>query len=452
MVVSVGDVALVYEKSVSGAWLSVQTIQVPSASAGSVGVRSVSVTPGKIAIGVIDGSALNNRVYVYERQVGGAWVEVAKIVHATAYMDSFGQSVSIDGDTLVVGSPNTYDLLGAWPGSEVHVFERNAAGWFQVAKFIKPPGPGLSSVAVSGDRLVVGDPHQSSPSAYVYERQLGGWIEVAKLVPPAGSASWSFGESVAISDGYVAVGSWADGESGTAAGAVHVFEEATAGQWAEKVKLLPPVGAVQYFGDTVAVDGSRLVVGAHGYGLAYFYQRRAIGVWELESSSSGSDTCSANVHCNDRFGYSVDVSGSVVVVGAVLTDELGGDSGSAYVFDYCAKTFGQGCLGAPGASPQLNVTCPSPGSMIQIDLFQYANPQQPIFLLVGTSRTNIPMGGGCTLLVSPFVGPIGPLPQSFGATIPASGALGTVVMQGFVPSPFAALGFSTTNGVEMLIQ
>jgi hypothetical protein len=94
------------------------------------------------------------------------------------------------------------------------------------------------------------------------------------------------------------------------------------------------------FGTSVAISGSRMVVGAYlddigatDAGSAYVYDL-----------SSGTPTVPLATLNNpgpaeeDRFGNSVAISGTRVVVGAYLDDTGATDAGSAYVYDLSSGT------------------------------------------------------------------------------------------------------------------
>jgi hypothetical protein len=105
----------------------------------------------------------------------------------------FGESVSIDADTIVVGARGGADA-GANSGT-AYVFERNrgTGNWSQVKKLTASDAAAGqyfgTAVAISGDTIVVGaDGDQTlgfcTGAAYVFERDLGGagnWGEAKKL-------------------------------------------------------------------------------------------------------------------------------------------------------------------------------------------------------------------------------------------------------------------------------
>jgi hypothetical protein len=114
-----------------------------------------------------------------------------------------------------------------------------------------------------------------------------------------------------------------------------VFEKSDVGEWVQ-TKLTADDGvADDKFGDSVSVSGSTVVVGAPvvfavgaASGAAYVFEKSDVGEW-VQTKLTAVDAAET-----DQFGDSVSVSGSTVVVGARLDDHAGlSNSGSAYVFN-----------------------------------------------------------------------------------------------------------------------
>ncbi len=130
-------------------------------------------------------------------------------------------------------------------------------------------------------------------------------------------ASGKFGHAVDLSQDGTELIIGAPGENGTA-GAVHVMTDG--GSWSTAQVLSPPgLQAGDLFGTTLKRDGAWLVVGAPGGdgastgdGVAYVYRKQA-GTWSLNATLVGTDTNSG-----DRFGDGVAINGTRIAVGAKL--------------------------------------------------------------------------------------------------------------------------------------
>jgi hypothetical protein len=203
------------------------------------------------------------------------------------------------------------------------------------------------SVAVSCDTVVVGATAgdgvgADSGAAYVFERDHGGagtWGQVQKLTASDGVTGDRFGCAVAISGDTAVVGAHGKTDAGLESGAAYIFERNQGGpdMWGEVLRLNASLASYDKFGFSVAISGGMVVVGAYGdgtYGIdsgaAYLFARDQGGpdMWGLVKKLFGSDTTG-----NDGFGFFVAISGDTIVVGAPFADIGGINLGAAYVFE-----------------------------------------------------------------------------------------------------------------------
>ena len=221
----------------------------------------------------------------------------------------------------------------------------DGGNWAQTAKLVAADGTAGDkfggSVSVSGSTVVVGAEDKDgaasrSGSVYVFEKSDDGTCaQTAKLVADDAAMNDYFGGSVSVSGSTVVVGAREAGASHS--GSVYVFEKNDAGTWAQTTVLADADGAVgDSFGFTVSVSGPIIVVGAGwdddagtNSGSAYVFEKSDDGTWAQTAKLVADDAAAG-----DSFGFTVSVSGSTVVVGAWLDDDAGSsDSGSAYVFE-----------------------------------------------------------------------------------------------------------------------
>ncbi len=276
-----------------------------------------------------------------------------------ASSDQFGVSVSISGDVAVIGAHLNNDS-GTNSGS-AYVFRLSDSTWAEEQKLLASDGAPEdrfgSTVAVSGNVAIVGaylddDNGTNSGSAYVFRFNGTTWVQEQKLTPLGGAASDYFGYSVAISGNVAVVGACAADSSGTNSGSAYVFRH-NGSTWNQETTLLASDGAASdYFGIAVAVEGDVAVVGAHAdddngssSGSAYVFGFNGSS-WIQEAKLSAADGSAG-----DRLGRAVDISGDVVVVGARDDDDLGTNSGSAYVFRFNGSSWSQDAklMGSDGA-------------------------------------------------------------------------------------------------------
>jgi len=205
-------------------------------------------------------------------------------------------------------------------------------------------------VAISGDTIVVGanwddDAGSNSGSAYIFDRNQGGtdnWGQVKKLTASDGAANDWFGESVAISGDTVVVGAFGNDGAGSTAGAAYVFERNQGGadNWGEVKKLTASdATGSEAFGSDVAISGDTIVVGARADdNLNPFSDDGSAYVFERNQGGAGNwgevkKLTASDAATDDDFGEAVAISGDTIVIGAHRVDDGGADSGAAYVFE-----------------------------------------------------------------------------------------------------------------------
>jgi hypothetical protein len=277
-----------------------------------------------------DDSALEaGAAYVFARS-GTAWTQQAYLKASNPDPgDFFGFSVSVSGDTVIVGafaedsnatggqSDNSATLAGA-----AYVFNRSGTTWTQEA-YLKASNTFQThnfgySVAISGDTLVVGSRLETSTStgvdgdqtpnrasavgaAYVFERTAGTWSQHTYLKASNAAQFDQFGYSVALSRNVIVVGAieedsgtgGVNGNQGdnsvTGAGAAYVFVR-SGGTWSQHSYLKASIpGVNDSFGNAVAVSGGTIVVGAN------FETSSATGVNGNEADGSASQSGAAYV-------------------------------------------------------------------------------------------------------------------------------------------------------------
>jgi len=139
--------------------------------------------------------------YIF-RRVDSDWVYFDKLKPSDIDSTTFGSSVSISGDYVVVGSSNAayvFKLIGNdWVEDEILKASDEADG----SVFGIP-------VAISGNNVIVGSknvPFHDNGAAYLFQRNGDNWPEIYKFAPENIKGEDSYGSSIAISGSYVAVG------------------------------------------------------------------------------------------------------------------------------------------------------------------------------------------------------------------------------------------------------
>jgi hypothetical protein len=272
---------------------------------------------------------------------GTSWTQQAQLTATGgAAGDILGFSISIDGDTIAVGAPRR-DEVGTDSGA-AYVFVRTGTTWAQQAKLL--PNAGASnalfgtSVSLQGDTLVVGASQENgvSPragSAYVFQRSGTSWSQQAKLTAADAAEGDGFGGSVSLAGDAVVVGASQRDQQGLDSGACYVFGR-TGAVWNQQAKLVPSDPARSaFFGRAVSMISGTILVGANqgraaglNAGSAYVF------VGAGTNWTEGTRLVASSPANLDYFGNSVALSGATAVVGAPFNDDLAWNAGSAYTF------------------------------------------------------------------------------------------------------------------------
>ena len=381
--------------------------------------------------------------YVFVRD-GGSWSQQAYLKASNpGILDYFGFSVAISGDTIVVGAFG--EDAGAEESGAAYVFVREGETWSEQA-YLKANNPdsfdefGID-VAVDGDTIVVGAFREGSGStgvngpqdesapasgaAYAFTRQDEVWTQQAFLKASNTGIGDQFGTAVSVSGDTIVIGAPQEDSNSTGvnghqanedasnSGAGYVFTR-SAGIWSQQAYVKASnTGGSDRFGEAVSVSGDSLVVGAGrensrakgingpqenetapDAGAAYLFVREA-GAWSqhayIKASNTGAD---------DTFGFSAEVSGDLLVVGAYgesgsatgidgPDDDEAYQSGAAYAYDlgldpWLALGFGlAGEAGVPSLSGSGPLTPASAGALQLAD----AAPASLAMLFVSLAST-----------------------------------------------------------------
>ncbi|MHC4739833.1 MAG: FG-GAP repeat protein [Planctomycetota bacterium] len=299
---------------------------------------SVSISGDTAVIGAHYYSDANGSAYIF-RFDGVNWVEEAKLLASDgAAYDYFGAAVGISGDTAVIGAYGDDDK-GGQSGS-VYIFRFDGASWVEEAKLLASDGATYdyfgSSIGISGDTAVIGA--SSDNSAYIFRFDGSSWVEEAKLLASDGASGDYFGGSVGISGDTAVIGAWNHGFQGSA----YIFRfDGTS--WVEEAKLLASDGKVGIrFGSFVGISGDTVVIGARDYSVNNFWPGSAY-IFRFDGSSwlEEAKLLVSKGASPDWSGSSVGISGDTAVVGAVFDDGNGGMSGSAYLFRFDGSNWGE---------------------------------------------------------------------------------------------------------------
>ena len=279
-----------------------------------------------------------------------------------AQSGSFGNSVVIDGDALIIGEPNNSFRPGM-----VYVYRKSESDWIESARLTAPGAEradGFGAVlALSGNTLFVAT---RAGSLYTYERSGATWAfsgtltaeDLVGIDPQCnfnGYCGVDYGISLSADRDWLLVGhsrtatdasrmrtrQRRDGESVPLPppGTVYAFQRGPDGRWTEQQRIESPAAAPgDAFGAAISVVGDRLLVGApkaarnggslEGAGRVFEY-RLMDGLWREGAELTVAGEAEA------LFGATIVSSDGRAVIGAPLS---GLGFGAAFVFNLDATT------------------------------------------------------------------------------------------------------------------
>lgn len=311
------------------------TLSQPNPSRSDYFGFSVAISGNTIAVGArrADVEATDDgAVYLFDAVDGSFVREIANPTPEN--FDSFGRSVALSGDLVVIGADG--DNTDA-PGSGAAYVYAVSSG--ELVHTLLNPTPAFVdlfgySVGISGDNVVVGairadEGASDSGAAYLFAAGTGELLNT--WANPTPSDLDVFGASVAVDGNTVAVGAYWDDTAGTDAGAAYVFDVGSGGLMHALPN--PTLGSFNYFGYSVAVEGTLVVVGAPFEDVDNVTNAGQVFLFDAATGGLLSTISNPQPAASDSFGLSVAVSGNLVVVGAYRADSGATDSGIAYVFD-----------------------------------------------------------------------------------------------------------------------
>ncbi len=238
-----------------GNWAEFQRLQPPFAPPhGSFGM-SIDIEDATIVVGspVFQGEAgVRGRVDIF-RLLDDSW-QFSQTITTSAEEAWFGFSVSLHGESLVIGAPQEFNV--GFARGAAYVFRPARAGWVESSKLLMPehesePGRQLefgTTVVASSCGLLVGAADDGDSiiwpgKTYLFRERAGEWVISGKFtISNAQDTGW-LGPSIATMDGLAVIGARSHSTDGLyASGTVGLFD------------VSEPLGAIRFV-DSAAPDG-----------------------------------------------------------------------------------------------------------------------------------------------------------------------------------------------------
>lgn len=323
--------------------ISYQTIVVNNLNINQQFGNSISILGDTAIIG----SAGSAYIFVFQNY---QWEQIAVLGPSIeGYVYGFGQSVSITKDYAFVSSPRE-NTNGICSGA-VHIYRHHNGNWLADTVISNPDYADSlffgNSIAAYGNSLVVGAPGyglylSNTGHVYMYNLENDNWTLQTELIPSDIENGDSLGCSVDLFDNYAILGACNDDDNGYRSGSAYVFYRKN-GTWFQQAKLLPPSGYFEdRFGISVALDNFKAIVGSPGYdsnlqnsGTAYVFNRTGEH-WEFRQQLNPSLS-----NTNDYFGSSVGIFNNNAIVGAPFFDGDTLNTGASFLYSFDGSTWNE---------------------------------------------------------------------------------------------------------------
>ncbi len=298
--------------------------------------HAVDMDSDYIVIGARDavtGGVDIGAAYVLDRATG---LELYKLVPSDGVSyDKFGYSVAVENGIALIGSP--HHSVGSSPKVGV-VYIYDLSSGLEIGRLLPATmdynGHFGIGVALEGSLAAVGGHTRDTAAVDSGEVGVFDWVtgtQLHSLVAVDATQGDRLGWTVAMDGGLVLAGANYDDQAGPDAGSAYVFDANTGVQ---VHKLLPAsVVSGDLFGWKVAMENGLAVIGAHQQDLIGANNCGAIYLFDAINGTELMHLHAPDGEANDHFGFSVNLNGGYVVVGAEASDTAGKDAGAVYVLD-----------------------------------------------------------------------------------------------------------------------
>lgn len=335
------EAGAVYVYSIAnGAFVETATITASDAEAGDELGISVDIDGDTLAAGAEHRwSSLPEPGSAYVFGWDGAnWTEQAKLTAPDGIpKDAFGWSIALDGDFLAVGAPRAWSG-GPTGGGAVYTYQRIDGVWTFNSKLSRGSDHSFGwSLDMDGDTLVVGSSLQPNERVTVYTRDGDGDWNLQATLTALDTVGNDFGNDVALDEDNLVVGAWGDTENGNYGAAYFFVRHGLT--WSQIQKVNSQGGErSENFGEAVAINGDLALITDSGrdldddypdVGAAYLYRRTNSG-WTAAGTIMPSDYQTYT----DYFGTAAALQGSRLLIGAAYAWDEPSESwpGGAYTY------------------------------------------------------------------------------------------------------------------------
>jgi len=336
-------VAYIYKKFPSGDFTKVSKIEASDANNGDNFAKSVAIAGDYMVVGAPNND--DGMAYLFQRVSDEKVDELAKIIASDASKgDMFGSSIAMTTRYIVISSPQadikkddtTYANAGA---VYIYTINSNSEVVNEVkisAKSPKQDDHFGTSVAICGNYIVVSAPNKDSLDdndigyVYLFKIESDGVIQKGAFKADDATAYSYFGSSISIDDSYILVGADGDDSIKTDGGTAYLFKRGSSDSNITQIAKFQAddIKKNDAFGKTVSIDGNYMVVGDLT-GSIYTFKKESTqdnNITQIMKNEA------FDAETDDGFGTSLAINGDYIVVGAYKENSKASNNQSVYLF------------------------------------------------------------------------------------------------------------------------
>ena len=327
-----GTIVKVFEDG--GSYSTSSSFSIFGLSGGESIGHQVARGPDRYIAGSWEDGSFTDEGAVYIWEDGSTLPDQTLNLTSTQDFQRFSSPLASYDSLLAIGVSTNLSL----DDQKVYLYKIDATGEYVSETTVNPDYP-FSSMDLNNDYLVAGAPDadvgtQNSGIVEIFKNDGGVW-SLDTTLHPIFDEGVLFGSSVALNDSTLLIGARSDAV-GNGGGSAYFYELNSEGKWGlVSYVFSDSLSSGDAFGHDVSVSGDFAIIGAFATdivgtssGAAYLY-KRVDGKWFEVSQITQESPVS-----RDYFGFTVAIEDSMVVIGAYQDDEAGGtDPGAIYIYE-----------------------------------------------------------------------------------------------------------------------
>ena len=238
----------------------------------------------------------------------------------------FGSQILVDNNTTIISEPGTYLNVHYESTGKVYIYNSEENATFTLQQTLQAPNMEQSnafgeSISMDGDYLLVGAPGSSSWSgaAYLYKKDANGSMVYLTTLLPSGDAIVKFGTTVALSGSYFVISAYSSVQDATN---LYIYKIDTQNDTVGLVSII--YNALVEDSDSFVLEGSDILIAKYGEVAGYDRVQNIIDHYQI--AEDGQVNLKERVvdhiiqSTSTRSSYQIVSDGDAVVVGNIMTN------------------------------------------------------------------------------------------------------------------------------------